>query len=142
VSQSEAPVEGLPAVFADVDSLRAWAESSSAGGGHCTEWTFGSHRLIVVLRQFTSGVDSTEPSVFAERDGVWRRLLLAETHWFAAAEVTVEGKWLVLWHHSAAGRVEWLRLNLAVALSATAGNRRERLLHTPGSSAPTPRQER
>ncbi len=138
MSQSDARVDGLPAVFADEDSLRAWAGSSSGGGGNCTELTFGSHRLIVVFRQFTSGVSSTEPSVFTERDGVWRRLLLAETHWFAAAEVTVEGEWLVLWHHSAAGRDEWLRLNLAVALSATAGNRRERSLHTPGSSARTP----
>jgi hypothetical protein len=100
--------------------------------------TFDAHRLIVVFRRFTSGVDSTEPSVFAERDGVWRRLLLAEPHWFAAAEATVEGQWLVLWRHSATGRDEWFRLNLAVALSSTAGNRRERPPHTPSSPATPP----
>jgi hypothetical protein len=137
MGQTDRP-EILPTLFPDEVSLREWGCSSSPGGGHCTELTFGSHRLIVVLRQFTSGVSSTEPSVFAERDGVWRRLLLAETHWFAAAEVTVKGEWLVLWHHSAAGRVEWLRLNLAVALSATAGNRRERSGPPPGSSSRAP----
>jgi hypothetical protein len=138
MSQSDPPPAHPPTLFPDEGSLREWGCSSSFGGGHCTELTFGSHRLIVVFRRFTSGVDSTEPSVFAERDGVWRRLLLAEPHWFAAAEATVEGQWLVLWRHSATGRDEWLRLNLAVALSSTAGNRRERPLHTPSSPAPPP----
>jgi len=135
---TDTPPEHLPTLFPDEDSLREWACSSSCGGGHCTELTFGLHRLIVVFRQFTSGMSSTEPSVFAERDGVWRRLFSAETHWFAVAEVTVEGMWLVLWRHWGARRDEWLRLNLAVALSSSAGNRRERPTHTPVSQAPTP----
>jgi hypothetical protein len=136
MDQTNASPVQHPELFPDERSLREWGCSSSFGGGHCTDFTFGSHRLIVVFRQFTSGVDSTEPSVFAERDGMWRRLLLAEIHWFAATEATVEGEWLVLWQHSAAGRDEWLRLNLAVALSSTAGNWRERPPHTPGSPAP------
>lgn len=122
--------ETRPTLFADEASLRAWGCSSSFGGGHCTELTFGLHRLIAVFRQFTSGVGSTEPSVFVERDGVWRRVLLAETHWFVAAEATIEGNWLILWLHSSIGRNEWLRLNLVVALAPTAGNRREQLSHS------------
>jgi hypothetical protein len=126
MAQSDTPTAHLPTLFPNEDSLRAWGCSSSFGGGRCTELTFGAHRLIAVFRMLTSGVSSTEPSVFAERDGVWRRLLVAEPRWFAAAEATVEREWLILWRHSAAGRDQWLRLNLAVALSSTAGNRRER----------------
>lgn len=133
VSQTDAPEDGLPAVFPDEDSLRAWGGSSSWGGGHCTELAFGPHRLIVVFRRFTSGVPSTEPLVFVARGGVWRRLLCAERHWFAEATASIEGDWLVIWLHSAAGRVEWLRLNLTGALAPTAGKWRE--------PAPTPEGE-
>jgi hypothetical protein len=64
-------------------------------------------------------------------------VVLVETHWFAGAEVTVEGEWLVLWRHSGASRDEWLRLNLAVALSSSAGNPREQPSHTASSRVPT-----
>jgi hypothetical protein len=109
-------------VFPDEGSLRTWGETSSEGGGHCEEFASGSHRLIVVFRRHTSGVQSVEPLVFVERGGTWRQLLCGERHWFASATASHEGDWLVIWHHSAAGRCEWLRLNLAVALGPTAGH--------------------
>ena len=65
-----------------------------------TELTYKKQKLVVYFRCYTSGVTTSEPYVFVEKDGRWVRVLTTMMCRFGM-EATIEGDALVLW------RLEW-----------------------------------
>src|SRR5688572_21313595 len=70
---SEHPKDG----FASADALTHWAGTSSFGGGSVQSSKLGDRAVYVVTRSFTSGMATTEVSVYADKadgKGVYRAL--------------------------------------------------------------------
>src|SRR6266540_1466969 len=65
-----------PAVFETAAAMHRWAVSTWGGAG-MTELTYRKQKLVVYFRSYTSGVATSEPYVFVERDGRWMRVLTA-----------------------------------------------------------------
>ncbi len=103
-----------PRVFESITELHKWA-GSTWGGAYRTELTYGKQKLVVIFRCYTSGVATSEPYVFVEKDGRWVRVLTAMMcHCEMAA--TIEGDSLVLWRldwpKGKIEKTEYLRFNL------------------------------
>ena len=102
---SEHPKDG----FATADALSHWASTSSFGGGSVQSSKLGDRAVYVVTRSVTSGMATTELSIYADRTdgkGVYRaffqptRMVELRTR-FADDSIIVEqydqptGKWVV-----------------------------------------------
>jgi len=71
---SDHPKDG----FASADALSQWASTSSFGGGFVQSGKVGNQPVYVVMRSFTSGIPSTELSIYAPKEdgkGLYRALL-------------------------------------------------------------------
>ena len=64
-------VANLPWTFASIDAMKRWGESSAFGGGMVSEpYKMGEHTIYVVNRMHTSGVLTSELSIFVvNQDG-------------------------------------------------------------------------
>jgi hypothetical protein len=88
-----------PKVFESAAEMHKWAMSTFGGAG-VTELTYKKQKLVVYFRCYTSGVATSEPYVFVEKDGRWVRVLTAMMC-RCEMEATIEGDALVLW------RLDW-----------------------------------
>lgn len=61
----------VPWTFASIDEMKRWGESSAFGGGMVSEpYKLGEHTIYVVNRMHTSGMLTSELSIFVvNRDG-------------------------------------------------------------------------
>ncbi len=104
-----------PQAFESAAAMHKWA-GSTLGGAKKQEFTYKERQLVVYFRCYTSGLPTSEPVAFVEKNGRWIQVLSAMMCRFEM-EATVEGDALVLW------RLEWpngerkktyfLRFNLA-----------------------------
>jgi hypothetical protein len=61
----------LPWTFASIDEMKRWGESSAFGGGMVSEpYKLGEHTIYVVIRMHTSGMLTSELSIYVvNQDG-------------------------------------------------------------------------
>jgi hypothetical protein len=76
VAVSGAPRD-LPTVpfdteFTSAEALKAWAQSSTFGGGRAEEATLAGHDLILVFRGYTSGIKTSDIGIYVLHDGKYR----------------------------------------------------------------------
>ena len=80
-----------------------------------TELTYKKQKLVVYFRSYTSGVATSEPYVFVEKEGRWVRVLTGMMC-RCEMEATIEGDALVLWRldwpNKKKEKTEYLRFNL------------------------------
>ena len=103
-----------PKVFESAADLHKWAMSTWGGAG-MTELTYKRQKLVVYFRSYTSGIATSEPYVFVEKDGRWVRVLTGMMC-RCGMEATIEGDALVLWRldwpNKKKEKTEYLRFNL------------------------------
>jgi hypothetical protein len=71
---AEHPKDG----FASADALAQWAATSSYGGGSVQSFKLGDQEVYVVTRSFTSGMATSELSIYAPKtdgQGVYRAII-------------------------------------------------------------------
>jgi hypothetical protein len=88
-----------PHAFETTAAMEKWA-TSTFGGASKTELTYQKQNLVVYFRCYTSGVPTSEPVVFVEKEGRWIQVLSAMTCRFEM-EATIEQDVLILW------RLDW-----------------------------------
>jgi len=114
-AHAEVSTNDCPLVFGSLTNLQTWAVSSAFGGGAYSELSYKQHRLVVCFRQFTSGVVTSEPSVYVQKDGNWIRILAAKMC-YGDMKATIEGDALVLWRLGLSKdkkeKTEYLRFDL------------------------------
>jgi hypothetical protein len=113
-------VTNIPSSFRTTAEMEAWA-MSAWGGTTKTELTYDRRKVVIYFRSHTSGISTSEPHIFMQRDGRWMRILTTITCTFDM-EATLEGDALVLWRLEGAEtlegqnkrreKTEYLRLNL------------------------------
>lgn len=100
--------------FESAAALEKWV-SKTWGGARKTELTYKDRKIVVYFRARTSGIRTSEPSVYAERNGSWMRVLTTVTC-RCELEASLDGDALVLWRTEQTGdkkqRVEYLRYDL------------------------------
>ncbi len=70
-----------PVSFSSLKALQEWGAKGSWGGGRVDVFTSGTNRVAVVRRAFTSGVESCELRVFADRGKEWSEALRLGAYW-------------------------------------------------------------
>jgi hypothetical protein len=88
-----------PHAFESAAAMHKWA-TSTWGGAKTQEFTYKERKLVVYFRCYTSGVATSEPVVFVEKNGRWIHVLSAMMCSFEM-EASIERDALVLW------RLEW-----------------------------------
>lgn len=98
---ADAPDENpyAPYVFESPAAMNQWA-TSTWGGAKTQEFNYRKQRLVVYFRSHTSGLPTSQPVVFVEKNGRWIQVLSAMMCRFEM-EATMEGDSLILW------RLEW-----------------------------------
>jgi hypothetical protein len=103
-----------PQAFESASAMAEWA-TSTWGGAKIQELTYKERKLVVYFRCYTSGVPTSEPVVFVEKNGRWIQVLRAMMGSFEM-EATIEGDALVLWRlewpEGTKKKTEFLRFNL------------------------------
>jgi hypothetical protein len=65
-----------------LDELKQFAEKSSGLGGELRSFEYEGRKIAVVMRSFTSGVESSDFGVYAAtKDGRYHRVLYREMVW-------------------------------------------------------------
>lgn len=82
-----------PGSFASAEELTRWGQSSAFGGGSVAQYQLGEHQVYVVTRMHTSGMLSSELSVYARKlDGKGLQLaLFRPTRYVGVTTRLVEG---------------------------------------------------
>jgi hypothetical protein len=104
-----------PSVFAVRADMAKWA-TSTWGGAIVKELTYKKQKLVVIFRSYTSGVPTSEPYLYVEKDGHWVRVLTAMMC-RDQMEATIEGDNLILWRlkwskENQVKKIEYLRFDL------------------------------
>lgn len=104
-----------PSVFAARADMDKWA-TSTWGGADVKELTYKNQKLVVIFRCYTSGVATSEPYVYVEKDGHWVRVLTAMMCRDQMG-ATIEGDNLILWRlkwpkENQVKKMEYLRFDL------------------------------
>jgi len=105
-----------PKVFDSRADMHSWAKSTW-GGTVDTELTYQKYKLVVYIRTYTSGVATSEPFVFMEKNGKWYRILTSMTC-PCEMEVGIEGDTLFFWRwewplpQGKGEKIEYMRFNL------------------------------
>ena len=100
-----------PQAFESEWAMQQWA-NSTWGGARTTELTYNGRKLVVYFRAYTSGLPTSEPVVFVEKEGRWIQVLSAMMCRSEMA-ATIEGDALVLWRlEGTKEKTEYARFNL------------------------------
>ena len=110
----DAYTNSSPKFFKSAAEMHQWAMSTWGGAGSA-KLTYKKQKLVVYFRSYTSGVPTSEPFVFAEKNGEWKRVLTAMCCG-CEMEATIEGDSLILWRvdwpNKKKTKTEYLRFNL------------------------------
>lgn len=104
-----------PKAFESAAAMHKWA-GSTLGGSKKQEFTYKERKLVVYFRCYTSGLPTSEPVAFVEKNGRWIQVLSAMVCRFEM-EASIESDALVLWRlewpNGERKKTEFLRFNLA-----------------------------
>ncbi len=85
----------FPKKFFNKKSLIEWAHTSSWPGGKIEEITFVNHDIIVVFREHTSGVVSSDAAVYVLRENIWYLIKSYPQIWGNSIAVEKKAKKLI-----------------------------------------------
>ena len=105
----------IPAVFETGKDMLRWAGHSTRGAATESRLTYKKYNITVYFRCFYSGVTSSEPVAYIEKNGRWYNLVSAIECPFEM-EASIKGDSLIFWRveylNGKTIKTEFLRFNL------------------------------